>query len=114
MKLGKPAFREEISQLEGAVPTLKASNNWVVSGNLTKSGKPIMACDPHLELSRLPPIWAEFVMHFSGGKSEDGHPPLTFISGISMPGVPGIMMGRTNKVWEGTAGYSFRGSQCMT
>ncbi|MEY4629173.1 MAG: hypothetical protein RLZZ595_1499, partial [Bacteroidota bacterium] len=34
------------------------SNNWVVSGTKTKSGKPILANDPHLNLT-LPSIWYE-------------------------------------------------------
>ena len=30
-------------------PTLKASNAWVISGKHTKSGKPHLANDPHLD-----------------------------------------------------------------
>lgn len=33
------------------------SNNWVVSGGLTASGKPILANDPHLALNTLPGTW---------------------------------------------------------
>ena len=33
-----------------------ASNNWVVSGARTKSGKPLLANDPHLRLAA-PSIW---------------------------------------------------------
>ncbi len=35
---------------------LKASNNWVISGNRTLSGKPILCNDPHLEFE-VPSIW---------------------------------------------------------
>src|SRR6266849_279006 len=35
---------------------LAASNNWVVSGKHTASGKPLLANDPHLAPSA-PPIW---------------------------------------------------------
>ena len=38
------------------------SNNWAVSGSRTKSGKPILANDPHLELT-LPSVWFEMQLH---------------------------------------------------
>ncbi|WP_241760380.1 penicillin acylase family protein, partial [Anaplasma marginale] len=34
----------------------QASNNWVVSGNLTATGKPFLASDPHLSLD-IPSLW---------------------------------------------------------
>jgi penicillin amidase len=41
-----------------AHPDREASNNWVVSGTRTASGHPLLAGDPHLDLS-LPAIWFE-------------------------------------------------------
>jgi len=35
---------------------LLASNNWVISGNHTESGKPILASDPHQGTS-IPALW---------------------------------------------------------
>jgi len=38
------------------------SNNWVVSGDLTTTGKPLLANDPHLSL-QMPSIWYEVGLH---------------------------------------------------
>ncbi|MFN4284479.1 MAG: penicillin acylase family protein [Lacibacter sp.] len=63
------------------------SNNWVVSGAKTKSGAPILANDPHLELS-LPAIWYE--MQMSG--------PEINVYGTSFPGIPGIVIGFNDSI----------------
>jgi len=34
----------------------KGSNGWVISGKHTKSGKPLLANDPHLE-NKTPSLW---------------------------------------------------------
>ena len=67
-----------------ALPNLKASNNWTVAGRRTASDTPLICFDPHLEVNRLPPVWYEAVMH-----TRDD-----YRIGITMPGVPGIVMGR--------------------
>ena len=78
------------------VPRMMASNNWVVSGSKTASGKPILANDPHLEVNRLPSVWCEIAL-----KIED-----RFAIGISLPGIPGVLIGRTQDLaWGGT--YTF-------
>jgi penicillin amidase len=79
---------EELKQF----PSLKASNAWVVDGSLTESGFPIFACDPHLDVLRLPGIWYEVVAHF----------PDNYNIGITIPGVASILMGRTKEL-----GYGF-------
>jgi len=77
-------------------PRMMASNNWVVSGTKTASGKPILANDPHLESNRLPNVWSEMVLKTNG----------RFMMGGTMPGCPGILVGRTADVaWGAT--YSF-------
>ncbi len=58
------------------------SNNWAVSGSRTKNGKPILANDPHLNLS-LPSIWFEMQIHTSEFNAY----------GVSFPGLPGIVIG---------------------
>ncbi|MEN8222804.1 MAG: penicillin acylase family protein [Acidobacteriota bacterium] len=79
-----------------AVPRMMASNNWVISGSKTVSGSPILANDPHLEVNRLPNIWSEIVMR-AGGK---------YILGGTMPGYPGVLTGRTDKLAWGVT-YAF-------
>jgi penicillin amidase len=58
------------------------SNNWAVSGSRTKSGFPILCNDPHLTLS-LPSIWYEVQVHT----------PEYQAYGVSIPGLPGIVIG---------------------
>lgn len=78
------------------VPRMMASNNWVVSGRKTASGKPILANDPHLEVNRLPSVWSEIVL-----KTRD-----RFAIGASFPGLPGVLIGRTQDLaWGAT--YTF-------
>jgi penicillin amidase len=72
----------------GAAPTLMASNNWAVAGSRTASGNPLQCNDPHLECNRLPAVWYEAVMH-----TDDD-----YRIGATMPGVPGLVMGRTRSL----------------
>lgn len=58
------------------------SNNWAVNGSKTESGSPILANDPHLDLS-LPSIWYQIQLNAPGLNSY----------GVSLPGAPGIIIG---------------------
>ncbi len=58
------------------------SNNWALAGSKTLSGSPILANDPHLELS-LPSIWFEIQLTDSSGTSY----------GASLPGSPFVISG---------------------
>ena len=72
------------------------SNSWAVSGALTKSGRPILANDPHLGISA-PGIWLP--MRFVIG----GH----LVEGVTLPGLPGVTLGRNESVaWAFTNLYS--------
>lgn len=42
----------------------QASNNWVIHGNHTKTGKPILAGDPHLG-NQLPSHWYLIELHYN-------------------------------------------------
>lgn len=71
------------------------SNNWVVSGSRTTSGKPLLANDMHLGMT-IPSIWYE--NHLFGGSLN--------LSGISFPGIPGIIAGHNGHVaWGFTNGF---------
>jgi len=63
------------------------SNNWVVSGAHTATGKPLLANDTHLELS-IPPIWYE--MHLTA--------PGWNVKGFTLPGAPMIIIGHNDRV----------------
>jgi penicillin amidase len=63
------------------------SNNWVLAGSKTKSGKPILSNDPHLGLT-LPSIWYEIQIHTPEYNSY----------GVSFPGIPGVVIGFNDSI----------------
>ncbi|HYK73191.1 MAG TPA: penicillin acylase family protein [Pseudoneobacillus sp.] len=63
------------------------SNNWVVAGSKTKSGKPLLADDPHLSLGT-PSIW--YQMHLEA--------PTVNVSGVIFAGIPGIILGHNETI----------------
>ncbi len=70
----------------------EASNEWVLSGAHTVSGKPLLANDPHLGLT-FPGIW--YLAHLVG--------PGFDITGASTPGVPAIVLGHNASIgWGAT------------
>lgn len=82
------AWAQGLGHVEG-----KGSNNWVMAGNRTASGKPLLANDPHLGLSA-PAIW-----YFARLKvpAAAGGQPLDAI-GATLPGLPTVVLGRTGGV----------------
>lgn len=70
------------------LPKLLASNNWVIAPSKAKKRQPIMCSDPHLEVNRLPGVWFEVSASMKNNE----------IVGITMPGVPGVIMGRNRDI----------------
>jgi penicillin amidase len=70
-----------------------ASNNWVVDGAHTKSGKPLLANDPHLRL-RVPSIW--YLAHLA--LDAPGEAPTVNVVGATLAGLPLMVLGRANSV----------------
>lgn len=58
------------------------SNNWAISRGKTVNGNAILAGDPHLYLT-LPSVWFEVQIHT----------PESNVYGVSLPGVPGVIIG---------------------
>lgn len=69
------------------LPEGAGSNNWVVAGSRSASGKPLLANDPHLSLTA-PAVW--YFAHL--------HTPGTNLIGATLPGVPVITLGRNDRV----------------
>ncbi len=63
------------------------SNNWVVHGSRTATGKPMLANDTHLELD-MPSVWYENGLH--AGRFD--------VTGFSFPGVPMILIGHNRRL----------------
>jgi penicillin G amidase len=86
---GDPSVRDF---LLGATTEALGSNNWVVDGTRTASGKPLLANDPHLS-TRLPSIW--YLAHLVGGDFET--------IGATLPGGPAVALGRNRFIaWGAT------------
>ncbi|MFA5668711.1 MAG: penicillin acylase family protein [Balneolaceae bacterium] len=75
-----PTSTQDLGEFER--PEGIGSNNWAVSGSKTESGFPILANDPHLSLT-LPSIWYEVQLHAPGINTY----------GVSLQGVPGVIIG---------------------
>ncbi len=78
---------DALSELAPVLETTGASNNWVVGGAQTSSGKPMLANDPHLPLT-VPAFWYLAHLQWPGGEAIGG----------TVPGIPAIVAGRTGKV----------------
>ncbi|WP_075981694.1 penicillin acylase family protein [Bacillus massilinigeriensis] len=86
--IGKENLDLEKTLASAVVPhEFNGSNNWVVSGSKTQSGKPILADDPHLSLGS-PSIW--YQMHLEA--------PSVNVSGVIFAGIPGIILGHNEHI----------------
>src|SRR5271166_6392417 len=63
------------------------SNNWVVSGAHTTSGKPLLSNDMHLDL-RIPNVWYE--AHLTAGDFD--------VAGVTLPGAPFVIVGHNRYI----------------
>ena len=117
-----PSVQQAFAQVQNNISTImttfgelgsvfKGSNNWVVSGNYTTTGKPILANDMHLGLS-MPPIWYEASLH-TQKSTYDGEAYSWW--GYTFVGVPLIIAGHnqyaawgfTNVGGDGIDWYAF-------
>ena len=80
-----------LSYLQGGALCM-GSNNWSVAPQRSKSGKPIVANDPHLDARILPGPW------FPCGLITPGFRAV----GVMIPGIPGMVVGRTSHMAIGT------------
>ncbi|KAB7540810.1 penicillin acylase family protein, partial [Verminephrobacter sp. Larva24] len=76
----------------------RGSNNWALAGTRTVSGRPLLANDPHLGLAA-PAIWYFAALQAPAGQASDGTPiaPLAAV-GATLPGLPFVVLGRTDHV----------------
>ncbi len=74
---GKPLERERHN----------GSNNWVLDGSRTATGKPLLANDPHLALG-VPALW--YFAHIDA--------PGIQVIGATLPGTPFVVLGRTDRI----------------
>lgn len=78
---------QQFRELTGFVGTHIGSNNWVINGKMSASGKPIIANDPHLAFTA-PCRWF-FAMIRSGDWNAEG---------FTIPGLPAIVIGKNQNI----------------
>ena len=82
-----------LTECTGCIP---GSNNWVISGKHTASGKPLLSNDMHLGLS-VPNIWY----------MADLKAPGLHVAGVTLPGMPLVIAGHNDHIaWGFTALYA--------
>ena len=70
------------------------SNNWVIAGEHTTTGRPLLADDPHLGI-QMPSIWYEIGLHAPG----------LDVIGFSFAGVPGVIIGHNGQIAWGVTNF---------
>src|SRR4029079_1094935 len=83
---GRLGQRAEAALPESGVEGV-GSNNWVVAGSPTTTGKPPLANDPHLKLSA-PALW-----YFARLEA-----PGLAVAGATLPGLPFVVLGQNDRV----------------
>jgi penicillin G amidase len=73
--------------LVDALPSLSASNDWVIGPTRSATGQALLANDPHLAHS-LPGIWYEAQLRT----------PTLDVSGVTLPGLPFVVIGRNAEI----------------
>ena len=106
---GKPAAAEgrgdgrvaALDGLDGAqLHGMVGSNNWAVAGSRSQGGGAIVADDMHLGI-QLPHIWYRAVLMVP-----DGHGATRRVAGVTLPGVPLVVVGSNGHVaWGFTNSY---------
>ncbi|HKD91974.1 MAG TPA: penicillin acylase family protein [Terriglobales bacterium] len=68
------------------------SNNWVISGAHTASGKPLLSNDMHLG-HRIPNVWYEAQLTIAAGAM-----PTFDVAGFTLPGLPYVVVGHNQRI----------------
>lgn len=69
------------------------SNSWVISGDLSATGAPLFANDPHLSAG-MPSIWYQIGLHCMPKGPDCSYETV----GVSFVGVPGIVVGHNDRI----------------
>jgi penicillin amidase len=69
------------------------SNNWVIGGSMTTTGKPFLANDMHLS-EQMPSIWYEVGLHCTPKGADCPYN----VVGYSFAGVPGVIVGHNDHI----------------
>lgn len=93
VKLGTPVLPQTLAWRD-LLPSIPASNNWVLAPRKTASGKAMLCGDPHWAL-QLPSTW--YLATLTSGDF--------YVMGATLPGAPVMPLGRTAQLaWAPTYG----------
>src|SRR5208282_2468107 len=81
---------------EAAESFRPGSNNWVVSGQHTVSGKPLLSNDMHLD-HQMPNLWFEAHLRTTTGTKTGSFD----VAGVTLPGVPFVIVGHNQRIGWG-------------
>lgn len=84
---------DDIPALLGPNGSGIGSNSWVVSGDYTTTGEPLLANDPHLA-PMLPSIWYQMGLHCN--QVTEACP--FAVSGFTFSGMPGVVIGHNESI----------------
>ncbi|MFC6236710.1 penicillin acylase family protein [Longivirga aurantiaca] len=90
------AASEAITDMLGPDGPGIGSNSWVISGEKTETGLPLLANDPHLG-PMMPSIWYQIGLHCTTVSAECPYD----MAGYSFSGLPGIVIGHNQTVGWG-------------
>jgi len=82
-----PSIPPLAAELLDAASISRASNSWVIGPARSRSGKPILANDPHLAL-RAPALWYLAVIESPG----------LHVAGSTIPGLPAVILGHNSRI----------------
>jgi penicillin amidase len=90
-----PGLEERLALLDdlGFGSETAGSNSWVLAGSRTRSGRPILANDPHLGL-RTPSVWYLARLEAPG----------LSVAGATLPGIPNVIIGHNARIAWGLTG----------
>ncbi len=103
-KLTKSAMLEggDAAKVEALFPPrmsgriLPGSNAWALAGSRTRTGRPLLANDPHLPYS-IPSMW--YMVHLRA--------PGLNVSGVSLAGLPCVIIGHNDRIAWGETNVGF-------
>ncbi|HXZ41590.1 MAG TPA: penicillin acylase family protein [Terriglobales bacterium] len=81
------SFRQPTASFFDDRPLVLGSNNWVVSGAHTVTGKPLLSNDMHLG-HQMPNLW--FAAHLHCGDLD--------VAGVTLPGYPYVIVGHNQRI----------------
>jgi len=90
---GSPERVEKLYPIRSGGEISPGSNAWAISGKRTKSGRAILANDPHLDFT-VPSTWYAVQLRAPGLN----------VAGVTLPGIPGVLIGHNDNIaWGITA-----------